>query len=632
MAYRFQSEDEHSFTVHDGKSSFQIGKRALPSPLHGKIRGLPKVEAFAEGGEVGAAGSIWEAAKRWFESASGSASQEAGKDVAEQVNRALPETVSGHSAVEMHRDRLRRMEEQTAPAQNQAHGGYVRGMAEGGAVEAADITAQPPIPDTPPQVPGQVPGQDFLGNVWAQHFLETTGRSPVQADFAPPEQIRQAPPPPIPLAPSHVSSPPTPSPDLVPSHVSQPPQATAQVSGFSGIPQYGGIMGQMRAAERLQEQGITGQAQAAAQRSQGEAGALDVYGSTLKEHNALFQQHLDALGKEHDAIVDDIRNSRIDPDRVWMKKSNGEKASAILGMVLSGIGSGLTGQPNLALQVINTQIDRDIDAQKAELGKKESLLSDNLRKTANIFQAEQVTRLQMSAALEGQMRQAAARAGTPDAMARAQAAIGQARMALIGPMMQMAQFQAISGMVQAGQGGGAGYVKSSALPPMPSEFSLKGVVEARKDMNERRVDLPELGSGSWTLAKTPKDAEEIRQSFASMGNLERQVQKLGQLARTHGTAIHIPNTAASAEYDATASSVVTELNKLQDLNRLNENEYKSFGNMIPTTAEWFTPAGQAKFQSLMSRIQGKRVSEYTHRLGLDPKLLQRKSETPMGVR
>lgn len=624
MAYRFQSEDEHSFTVHDGKSSFQIGKRALPAPLHGKIRGLPKVEAFAEGGEVGAAGSIWEAAKRWFESASGAASQEASKNVAEEVSKAIPSGVSSREATLQDRARYQRMEEQTGPQQN---------MAEGGAVEAADITAQPPIPDTPPQVPGQ----DFLGNVWAQHFQDVRGRPPTSADFAPPEQTQQpAPyPPGVQLEQAHETAPVP----LAPSHepwqaplLPQSPDASAAAAQYSGVPNYGGIMGRMFSAEKLQEQGVRGQAAAAGQRSQEEAGALDTYTRAMQEHEARFEQQFDGLTKEHDAIVDDIKNTRINPQRLWQSKSASDKSSAMIGMILSGIGSAMAGQPNLALQVLDKQIERDIDAQKMELGKKESLLSDNLRKTGNLFQATSMTRLQMAATLEGQMKLAAARSGSADAQARADQAIGQLRMNLIQPMMQMAQFQAISGMVQAGQGGGAGYVKSSALPPMPSEFSLKGVVEARKDMNERRVDLPELGAGSWTLAKTPKDAEEIRQSFASMGNLERQVQKLGQLARVHGTAIHIPNTAASAEYDATASSVVTELNKLQDLNRLNENEYKSFGNMIPTTREWLTPAGQAKFQSLMSRIQGKRVSEYTHRLGLDPKLLQRKSETPMGVR
>ncbi len=53
--------------------------------------------------------------------------------------------------------------------------------------------------------------------------------------------------------------------------------------------------------------------------------------------------------------------------------------------------------------------------------------------------------------------------------------------------------------------------------------------------------------------------------------------------------------------------------------------------MIPSAREWFTAAGPAKLQELQARIQGKRMSEYTGRLGIDPRMFQPRSFTPMGA-
>jgi hypothetical protein len=59
----------------------------------------------------------------------------------------------------------------------------------------------------------------------------------------------------------------------------------------------------------------------------------------------------------------------IDPNRMWNSKSTGEQLLAAIGVMLAGIGQGMDHDkgPNPAVAIIQQAIDRDIDAQKANL-------------------------------------------------------------------------------------------------------------------------------------------------------------------------------------------------------------------------------------------------------------------------
>lgn len=129
---------------------------------------------------------------------------------------------------------------------------------------------------------------------------------------------------------------------------------------------------------------------------------------TLKQNNILAkldeqQKAADvALAKEIAPIQQQnlelekaMREQKIDPQKMWHESSTGNKIIAAIGIALSGMGSGLTGQKNMALEIIDKSIDRDIDAQKSELGKKETLYSMNLKKLGNAQAAAAATRTQL---------------------------------------------------------------------------------------------------------------------------------------------------------------------------------------------------------------------------------------------
>lgn len=68
---------------------------------------------------------------------------------------------------------------------------------------------------------------------------------------------------------------------------------------------------------------------------------------------------------------------------LFANKSTLGKIGTIFGLMLSGAGSGLTGQPNMLLQMMDKQIDRDLEAQKVSAGNRQNLFKMHMQKNLN---------------------------------------------------------------------------------------------------------------------------------------------------------------------------------------------------------------------------------------------------------
>lgn len=174
-----------------------------------------------------------------------------------------------------------------------------------------------------------------------------------------------------------------------------------------------GAMGEAKAANlaRAKAEGKTSNLQAT---------AAEQYAQVQKDADNAYQTKLAELNAKNDDLYQQVSNTKIDPTRLWSSASTGTKMAALAGILLSGIGSGLTGQPNMAMGVINKAIDTDIDAQKSNLAAKQSLLHYNLEKTHDLTAAQAETRLNLLAVFKGQVDAAAAKQGSAVAMANAQ--------------------------------------------------------------------------------------------------------------------------------------------------------------------------------------------------------------------
>lgn len=173
----------------------------------------------------------------------------------------------------------------------------------------------------------------------------------------------------------------------------------------------------------LQEQksGLMGQASATAAQGAQEAASLQKAQEVKAQLAQHFQDSYNELDKERKAVLQDYKDQHIDPNHFWANRSTVGKIGTVIGMILGGVGGG----ENSGVAMLNKQIDRDIDSQKANLGKTESILNANMKQFGNLRDATDMTRLMQIDIAKDQLAQAAAQAKGPLEKARALQAIGQ---------------------------------------------------------------------------------------------------------------------------------------------------------------------------------------------------------------
>jgi hypothetical protein len=396
-------------------------------------------------------------------------------------------------------------------AENFCHGGMVKGYAEGGDVQPDPSLVLTGDPATDALIQG-APPVEYPPRDLNAITIQGAGTTPVALNRttgipvdAPGEKhgLEQAPP--VPVPPSGVAA-----------HPSAPgPQ------GFQP-PQFGGFT-DPAAAERayLASNVIPKQSAAADRQAQVEAEIADTKAKAKQVEIDATQAGADARQRywdgrmaEYRKMRDDVMNDRIDPRRLWNSKSTGDKALSMIGIVLGGMGAGLTGGPNPALGVVQKLIEQDIDAQRVNLGKKQSLLAMHLDETKDMSQAMRETTIDKLSAYRAAVEKAELQFGGERAKANA-AAFKASLDAAIAPLVaksaewknNMAMFQYQMGAMQQmlGGPGDAKYVPG-APRTAPTELSLKGAAEARNSDTARRVSLP---GGAYTHATTPGAAEKV---------------------------------------------------------------------------------------------------------------------------
>jgi hypothetical protein len=263
-----------------------------------------------------------------------------------------------------------------------------------------------------------------------------------------------------------------------------------------------------RKAIELQQQAAT--AQAAEQQK--------ALASAQKQAETDYAQSLErqkAIQSRLDGLTTDLASQKVDPNKVWNDSSTGAKFGAVLGMLLSGVGAGVTGRENMAVANINRIIDRDIDAQKNNITNKQNLYGRYLQELGDVRAAETASRLHLMTVAEFKMKEAAAKAATPQAQANAQMALGslenqklQYKIEL-GKMMSEAQSLGAGG-VQAG-------IKLGAEP-----FNML----SNKEYTAKRV--PVYDRGVAMQANTPEAAKEMNKVEAEYKNVLSALDELRQ--------------------------------------------------------------------------------------------------------
>lgn len=339
----------------------------------------------------------------------------------------------------------------TAPRQPMASGGFVSAMKAKGHGKSATKPSDTPrpmmadggympmyadgTPNLPPVPAGAMPDQS--------NVIPSAPPQPGQQPYGTPDP---AAPPQAALTPVPSDSNPQPAPVEMAQSASSSDDDQAKPSDSSPLSP---AESQVPGAENIAG-GIKGESAAQADQAKADAESLKRQGAAQLQLASDFQEHSKNIQNEISSYIQDIKDTHIDPKRFMGKLDTGGKITAAIGLALGGLGAGVTGGPNQALEFINKQIDRDIDAQKTSLGKKESLLNAAYRQYGNLRDATDMTKMLMSSQAANEIAQHAARAGSPLAQSRAQGLIGQLQQQIAPMTLQMAMRKTLNEPSQSG--------------------------------------------------------------------------------------------------------------------------------------------------------------------------------------
>lgn len=271
-----------------------------------------------------------------------------------------------------------------------------------------------------------------------------------------------------------------------------------------------------------QKQGILGGAEAESQLGRQQAETLGTGVAQQQKVQQSFQDHFNQLDHERQNFQQDLLNQHIDPKRYLSNMGAGQKIFTMIGLILGGAGSGLTGQSNPAMDFLNKQMTNDIEAQKTEMGKGENLLAANMKQFGNLYDATRMTQIMQMDIVKNQLAQQAAKSSDPLIKARAQQAIGQLDMQAAPILSQMAMRKALlSGVQQGGQD--PSMAIRMIVPEHQQQEAFKELKEGEEQVKGRDAAMSAfdqlnqvntIGNRVTSPIQTPKQADALRNNLA----------------------------------------------------------------------------------------------------------------------
>lgn len=402
------------------------------------------------------------------------------------------------------------------------------------------------------------------------------------------------------------------------------PAPTASGVSLPGVP---AVQGEIAAGRSEQARGLSEQARVAQEEGAQQAQILADSEKRREAERVDYESRLKGLQAKGDALYQSVLDKKVDPRRLWGSLGTGSKITASIGMILGGIGSALTHGPNYAVEIIDREIQRDIEAQKTEIDKGQNLLSHNLRQTDDLRAAHQLTRADLLDATAAKIQMASASFAGDKAKASALAAVGnlraeaaKERQQVAATAMQMAAQRALLPLQVEGAQLDAAY-RRAQMGALTALTNAQAAPEGGPSSGGARIDpraialLPEetqervvkLNDGSFAFTQDPKDADGVRKSQEAATVLRAKLQRYNALLEKHP---HGVSSTLSPEDYATAealhSSIITDINGLSGLNRFTETESEIYSKRVPDIREKQMRAGhQAKLHELGKEIDEK---------------------------
>lgn len=282
--------------------------------------------------------------------------------------------------------------------------------------------------------------------------------------------------------------------------------------------------------QKMHEQGLRAEAKELGALGKTEAGLAAKHASDLQRIADDTHSKYTALEGERQAVLKDIREGRIDPNRIWSRTSDLGKVSTAVGLILGGIGAGTRGE-NMALNFLNKQIDRDIEGQKADMAQKNNLLKGIMEQFGNLKDTTTMAKIMYTDIYTAKLQEAAAKSKDPMAQARAQQAIGALRAQTAPLQAELAQRQAALEGVKTGKIAPASAV-NSLVPKEQRDTAFKEIA-AVENAQKAAKSMEDLANRAKQLQSTKSRLGSPLQSKAELEALK--VEVMGALKPIFGT-------------------------------------------------------------------------------------------------
>jgi hypothetical protein len=413
-------------------------------------------------------------------------------------------------------------------------GGSVPGYADGGDV---------------PKKEGSAPYNIDYKVLDAMH--STAPYEPTQATFPPPEVLPD----------SVMANLPLPEPTRGPQQASLGPTnyQLQQPQADQAAPQdpYG-IQAQETATMgglQQQKQGLLGQASAQAQQGNAQAKVQQDAAAQMAQMQKDYEGHFTQLNKEREILQSEIHSKAVDPNHFWASKSVPGKISAALGVIISGLGG---ASENSAMKFINSEIDRDIKSQEANLGKTQNLLDANMKQFGNLKDAQTATRAMLLDVTAAKLGEAAAKAQSPMAKAQAQQAIGKLNQDSAALLGQIAARKAL-------MGGGQGMAQANPA------YAVRFLVPEH-DQKEATKELGESQEATKAVQATMKAFNEIKSLQTAKSRIGSPIQSSSQIDALKGPITAQLSKATAGRFTETDAHFLDKLwpGPLDDQNTVNK--------------------------------------------------------------
>lgn len=383
-----------------------------------------------------------------------------------------------------------------------------------------------------------------------------------------------------------------------PAPASLPGQSSPELPSVQANPYMQGAPG--FDANKSYAQGLRGISEQQAVSAAKAAKEADIQSKDL----ALRQQVQDDFQKTHEQFsaqqqhfMKDYMANRVNPNHYVENMGTGQKVATAIGLLLGGMSA--KGNSNPAMEFLNSQIERDIAAQKARMDQQKTILGANHEYFGDMVAAENQTRINLNDIYAHKIQLAASQLGTPQAKAIADMAAADWGMKNAELMQKNSARAALS--------------LASRNPNVDPATYMRLVqqVDPAKGKELQETYVPGMG-----FANTPKDAETMKELSGDANAARNSIARLKAINRISGKSL---NPSLRTEASGLVNGLIGQLNRpFTGGGPMSEGERKVIEELARNPTKLFSLDSSSKTAlETLERMLNSKVEEAAKARGLN---------------